>query len=287
MKVIRFSHNPIITLSSIPVGNINGPSLIKIPAWVRQPLGQYYLYFAHHRGSCIRLAVADNLEGPWHVVAGGTLHREQTIFDHHIASPDVHIDSQHRLMIMYFHGKRTSDGKQLTCCAISEDGLHFYPQQAVLGHHYFRVFEVGSRFYAIAHNEDGSVLYQSPSFLGPFEKGGSLLPQSRHTSVLIKDHHLYIFYSTIGDSPEHLQSCSVSLNHHWLTWGHFLSDYQDILFPEYAWEGADFATVPSQPGAAVNVRQLRDPAIFCELERYFLLYSVAGEMGIALAEIIF
>ena len=30
--------------------NINGPSLVRVPEWVEDPLGKYYLYFAHHRG---------------------------------------------------------------------------------------------------------------------------------------------------------------------------------------------------------------------------------------------
>ena len=31
--------------------NINGPSLVRVPEWVEDPLGKYYLYFAHHRGA--------------------------------------------------------------------------------------------------------------------------------------------------------------------------------------------------------------------------------------------
>ena len=38
--------------------NINGPCLIKVPKWVENPLGKYYLYFAHHKGDRIKLAVA-------------------------------------------------------------------------------------------------------------------------------------------------------------------------------------------------------------------------------------
>ena len=45
-------------------GNINGPSLIRVPDWIERPLGAYYLYFAHHKGEYIRLAYADRLEGP-------------------------------------------------------------------------------------------------------------------------------------------------------------------------------------------------------------------------------
>jgi hypothetical protein len=43
--------------------NINGPSLVHVPAWIERPLGKYYLYFAHHGGKDIRLAYADILAG--------------------------------------------------------------------------------------------------------------------------------------------------------------------------------------------------------------------------------
>ena len=37
--------------------------------------------------------------------------------------------------------------------------------------------------------------------------------------------------------------------------------------------------------AAEPVCQLRDPAIFCEDGRTYLLYSVAGERGIAISQV--
>ena len=56
----RISDLPIITIDSHKVllleaeefgyTNINGPSLIKVPHWMENPLGKYYLYFAHHKG---------------------------------------------------------------------------------------------------------------------------------------------------------------------------------------------------------------------------------------------
>ena len=54
--VQRFPQNPILTPASSPtIGeNINGPSLIRVPAWVDRPLGRYYLYFSHHAGTFIR-----------------------------------------------------------------------------------------------------------------------------------------------------------------------------------------------------------------------------------------
>ena len=38
---------PIITPSLHPsIGNIQGPAVIRVPDWVQNPLGAYYLYFA-------------------------------------------------------------------------------------------------------------------------------------------------------------------------------------------------------------------------------------------------
>ena len=45
--------------------NINGPSLIKVPNWVKNPLGKYYLYFSHHDGKYIRMAYSNKIEGPY------------------------------------------------------------------------------------------------------------------------------------------------------------------------------------------------------------------------------
>src|SRR5690242_9119612 len=60
--------------------NIQGPSLIRVPEWVGEELGAYYLYFADHKGSYIRLAYADCLTGPWTVYAPGSLQLAQSGF---------------------------------------------------------------------------------------------------------------------------------------------------------------------------------------------------------------
>lgn len=93
--VQRLPQNPILTPASSPtIGeNINGPSLIKVPAWIDKPLGRYYLYFSHHAGKFIRLAYADALSGPWKIHEPGTLRIEEASrCRDHIASPDMHID---------------------------------------------------------------------------------------------------------------------------------------------------------------------------------------------------
>src|SRR5207302_608173 len=50
--VYRLPGNPIVSpKSDASIGtNINGPSLIRVPGWVPNPLGAYYLYFAAHNG---------------------------------------------------------------------------------------------------------------------------------------------------------------------------------------------------------------------------------------------
>ena len=51
-------------------GNINGPSLVRIPDWVpaekrAHPSAKYYLYFASHSDVYIRMAWATQVEGPY------------------------------------------------------------------------------------------------------------------------------------------------------------------------------------------------------------------------------
>jgi len=74
-KATRLLDKPIIYPSIHPIleakakayryTNINSPSLIKVPDWVDNKLGNYYCYFAHHKGPFIRVAYADSLTGKW------------------------------------------------------------------------------------------------------------------------------------------------------------------------------------------------------------------------------
>ena len=60
-------------------GNINGPSIIRVPDWIPiservHPSAKYYLYFGNHRGDDIRMAWSDSLTGTWTLfnVSGGS-----------------------------------------------------------------------------------------------------------------------------------------------------------------------------------------------------------------------
>ncbi|MDP6039727.1 MAG: hypothetical protein QGG64_14345, partial [Candidatus Latescibacteria bacterium] len=148
IRSIRSEHNPIIHpgLDDRIEGNINGPTLIRVPEWVNNPLGRYYLYFAHHQGKFIRLAYANNVLGPYTVHTPGVLEISDTLFERHIASPDVHIDHNAKKIHMYYHGSgftgpKPDDLKQLTCYAESDDGLNFVTDHICLGTSYMRIVQ--------------------------------------------------------------------------------------------------------------------------------------------------
>lgn len=159
-EAIRFKSNPIIYpdmpgLKGEAGKNINGPSLIHVPEWVKKPLGRYYLYFAHHSGKYIRLAYADKLEGPWTVHEPGTLHMKDAPGSDHIASPDVHVDHEKKEIRMYFHqpGPEGSEfKKQVSYVATSKDGLSFKANKETLGKPYFRVFKYNGYYYVVVSN---------------------------------------------------------------------------------------------------------------------------------------
>ena len=123
IRAQRFPQNPTVRremLAGDAGDNINGPSLVRIPSWVTNRLGNYYLYFAHHSGTYIRLAYADKLEGPWSIYQPGTLKlAEAPGCTGHIASPDMHVDEARKQIRMYFHGPARGNGGQKSFVAIA------------------------------------------------------------------------------------------------------------------------------------------------------------------------
>lgn len=290
---VRLKHNPIITPElSVTLGdNINGPSLIRVPAWVRKPLGKYYLYFAHHQGKYIRLAYADQLEGPWKIYEPGTLHLDRVSLCHdHIASPDVHVDGAKKQILMYFHCPAEGTGKdidiQKSALAISADGLNFKAQSTPLGPAYFRVFHWKQNYYAIVRS---GVMLRSRDAVTPFEQGPAFFSEDpnlvlRHAAVDVQGDRLSVYFSRIGDSPERILVSRIDLTADWKNWR--ASPPVTVIAPGTDYEGADMPLEPSKMDLAPGkVRQLRDPAIFREGGQLYLLYSIAGESGIAIAKL--
>ena len=89
--------------------NINGPTVIKAPSWLKNAPGKYLMYFSHHTGSYIRMAYADKLTGPWKIYEGGVMDLAQITKaglswgPDHVASPEIWIDNEHQELWMYFH----------------------------------------------------------------------------------------------------------------------------------------------------------------------------------------
>jgi len=106
----------------------------------------------------------------------------------------------------------------------------------------------------------------------------------RHGALLKRDTRLYVFWTQVGDAPERILVSTIDLNKDWSDWSP--SEPVEVLRPERAWEGADAQEEPSTRSVAYGkVKQLRDPAIFVEGDRSYLLYAVAGESGIAIAKL--
>ena len=294
VRAVRFPQNPIITpASSATLGeNINGPSLIRVPPWVEQPLGRYYLYFAHHAGKFIRLAYADRLSGPWKIYEPGTLRVEEAsrCYDH-VASPDMHVDGAGREILMYFHCPADSAGgvdigQQKTFLAASRDGLRFRADTQPLGPAYFRVFRRGEYYYTVVR---AGALLRSHDMRSPFEPGPTLIGGSssqflRHAAVYVQGDVLRVYYSRIGDRPERILLSEARLSSDWVQWR--ATPPATVLSPDQDYEGVDRPLEISRPDEARGpVRQLRDPAIFREGPRTYLIYSIAGESGLAIAEL--
>ena len=286
--------------------NINGPCLIRVPSFIKNPLGKYYCYFAHHAGKYIRLAYSDKIEGPYKIYKNGTLHIKDTTGFNHIASPDVHIDCNKQQIIMYYHCPYNNNiTPQSTLSAISSDGLNFISNNSNIIYPYFRKFTYNNFDYGLAMKKDfkkhntteipyfGLSWKSAPatnqkSVTAVLKKVnnnwieiGNILPFSRHACIMITD-KIYILYTTVGDNPEHIQICELLINRNNIQ----TNNSKKFIEPDTEFEYDNIHSKPSVYGVTYdNVKELRDPYIFNENSNYYLLYTIGGEKGIAIAKI--
>ena len=299
---------PIIGVDEFPDlgGNINGPSLIRAPEWMLDPPGKYLLYFAHHEGRSIRLAASDTLTGPWRMISPDPLDLEHSLFatsppapenlhpeahdfiaagadgDYpHIASPDAWVDHATEQIRLYYHG-RLADGRQRSRVALSRDGRKFAARLETIGLSYLRIFRDDGWFYAIAMPGQ---LYRSRDGLSAFEEGPLLTSEPiRHHAVLQDGGQWYVFWSRVGDAPERILVSELEVTPDWTRWR--LGPSFEVHRAQKTWEGADLVPSASRYGASMErENQLRDPAVYTEDGRVYLLYSVAGEQGIGIGEL--
>jgi hypothetical protein len=248
------------------------------------------MYFAHHQGEYVRLAYADDVRGPWTVHAPGTLHIEETRFEGHVASPDVHVDDDEERIRLYFHGccgpfeHQATEFAQVTDVALSTDGIDFTVEGETLGNSYFRVWNHEGTYYALAN--DGH-LYRGEDPLASFEREQELFPRNRHFAVRFLDPDtLQVFLTRRGDRPERLQVAVVDLDPPHGEWRAGPPPPHTGASPARGTEGGGPPVSTGRNGSADEpMRALRDPAILEEDGRTYLFYSVAGESGIAGAEV--
>ncbi len=297
----RFATNPLLTVAQYPQleGNINGPSVIAVPTWLPNPLGRYYMYFGHHQGTSIRLAYADALTGPWRLHEPGTLQLVQTPCYGHIASPDVHVNDAQQTIDMYYHGPLLVREEwmqddlarqfpylqgQRTLLARSQDGLHFVSGDRNLGPSYWRYFHWCQVGYALAMP---GLLYRRQGQARDRFSAGPLLfgPEYRHFAVDASPEGLTVYTTRVGDTPERILGTRIDTRALWTQWTR--GPMMEVLRPEYNYEGCEEPRVPSVRGAIhTPAHQLRDPCILRDAERVYLFYAIAGEQGIAGAELV-
>lgn len=326
LRTLPVGDGPLVDASSHPsVGeNIQGPSLIRAPDWLPNPPGRYLLYFADHKGAHIRLAAADDIEGPWEVQPAGSLQLAESHFlteapaatdeelarieaaylkklgpdglmsdflsdatTPHIASPDVHVDHRRQKIVMYFHGL-AGLARQETRMATSDDAVNFRTARPTLNRTYLRVFVVDEVTYGLAMPGQ---LYRFAGGVGDgldADVGPMLFePSMRHAAVLVDSSQRFfdVFWTRVGDAPERILRSRVMTGPPWTEW--IDEDSVEVVRPTALWEGAGRSVSASKRGAAIGfLNQLRDPAVFVEGDRVVLLYAFGGESGIAAVDLI-
>jgi hypothetical protein len=319
VRVERLKQNPLITVASSPSlgGNVNGPTVIRVPDWIERPLGRYYMYFANHMGDFIRLAYSNDPAGPWKIHAPGVLHVKDTAFYRplpdppgaladfytHVASPEVFVDTTNQRIVMWFHGWWTNGERwpsalaearawarqkqygQFTQAADSPDGVRFTVRAPITRQSYLRVFRYRGYFYGMSRLGQ---LARSADPLASFAIGPNPFKETayanrvRHVAVVPKNDQLLVFFTAIADAPERVLMTTIELSGDWQSWR--ASNPVDVLAPERPYECADLPNTPSEPGdVETPVRQIRDPFVFEDAGRTLLFYSTCGEQGIAAA----
>lgn len=268
LRIIK--HGKIVDRKDIPLGiasdNINGPVVFMRPSFY-PPGSRWIMYFAHHSGKAIRVAESDELTSDWVVSNKTVLDILKVPGWGHIASPEV-VVFEDRLELFYHCDYADF---QYTFKAITRDGENWEYFKQVQGHFYFRIIEQN---YAIAkYKNQGGVWYCKDG--DRFIEKGRLLPCMRHCCYCDS----WLYWSEIGDMPEVIYRGRLNLDNF------TISDKEKVIIPSESYEIANTLTV-SKPGKAVGVTEVRDPFVVKYQDKTFIYYTVRGEEGIAVAEVL-
>ncbi len=292
--VHRLPRNPIILPDIIPDAdqdNIMSATLVHVPKWVQHPKGKYYLYFGrHHHEANIFMAYSNHINGPYKLHSEPVLNIEDTVYKggNHICAPAVYPNSKTKTFEMVFHGQSKQSGHNQSY-ASSKDGLTFTGANATLGNSsalgYLHAIREGDHWLGIGKS---GRMYTAPDLAGPWTAGRALPPEHgikrwRHADLLEHKGRMWALYSALGDTPERIRAVEI------LSRGKKpkVSDPIIVLTPEHKWEGADLPVTTGKNGEAkLPVHALRDPTVFKDADgKMYILYSVKGEFGIAIAEL--
>jgi hypothetical protein len=107
----------------------------------------------------------------------------------------------------------------------------------------------------------------------------------RHLAVRKIGSRLAVYFTRIGDRPERIMRAWIDLTGDWSEW--MLGPGEDVIRPTADFEGANLPLRESKSGMSVGRENaLRDPAVFVDDDgKTYMLYSVMGEQGIAIAEL--
>jgi hypothetical protein len=193
---------------------------------------------------------------------------------------------------MYFHTATAGEHRQYSYVAFSRDGISFTAEPTRIADFYLRVVPWRDRWVGMSK---GGRIYLQEELGGPLaelprpafnipRKGSNAAGAVRHVALVCQDDRLEVFFTRIGDAPERILMALVDLSRPPNSWR--AEGEVEVLRPSLSWEGGDLPATPSRQGASRSPENaVRDPAIFREDDRIYLLYSVAGEHGIAIAEL--
>ena len=102
---------------------------------------------------------------------------------------------------------------------------------------------------------------------------------------------LEVWYTSRGDKPERIFKTWIDLSaSDWQNWDSAITSsdtvHDEMLRPEFDWEGVNIPPATSKNGSQTNANQLRDPYLFQDANgKWYLFYSGEGEEAIGIASV--